>query len=577
MQSLKDRNHRILVIDDNPAIHEDFRKILVSDSSVDELSECEAAFFGDDAQADVQPDFELGFAHQGQEGLEMVLAAIADERPYAMAFVDMRMPPGWGGLKTIEHLWQVDPDLQVVICTAYSDNSWSDICQRLGQTDGLLVLKKPFDIAEVSQLASALTEKWTLTKQARLKQQDLEELVEQRTTELREQAAALQQKQKMEAVGSLAGGIAHEFNNLLQVIQGYTGFAQQGLAEDDQRFQDLAEVLKAADRAASLTSQLLCFSRTDQSETRVIPIAPMLEDLARLLKPVIGEHIALTIEPADDCRVMADPSGLQQALLNLFVNARDAMPAGGDLVLATRTETLSAADCQRHGLNSPGPYVCFSLTDTGEGMSTDQIDRIFEPFFTTKEVGKGTGLGLAMVHGFVERHHGLIKVESEVGRGTTFRVYLPVVDEPTVEESDADDGVAIGGVETLLIAEDEPMVRRVAQRILTDAGYQVLCAENGQQAVELFAQHQADIALTLLDVVMPKMTGREAYELIREMDPCAHVVFCTGYDPETSHAASFDQEDLTLVQKPYDPPHLLRTIRNVLDGCTQVKETACMV
>lgn len=562
-------NRRILIIDDNLAIHEDFRKLLVPEEASKSLLDAEAAFFGEPVEPSQTLHIELDSANQGKSGLKKVSASIASGRPYAMAFVDMRMPPGWDGLTTIEHLWKVDPDLQVVICTAYSDNSWSDICQRLGHTDQLLILKKPFDNVEVCQLALAMTEKWSLQRQARLKQCDLERLVDERTAELAVRDAALRQKQKLEAIGSLAGGVAHEFNNLLQVIQSYTRFAQEGLEETEQRFQDLTQVMKASDRAASLTSQLLCFSRADQFAPRPTETWPLLNELTHLLKPLIGENIDLRVETREDAiLVMADPGGLHQVLLNLCINARDAMPGGGELTLRAETVDRTLQDCEHRGGGQPGPYVCFAVTDQGMGMSEEQIGRIFEPFFTTKEVGKGTGLGLAMVHGFVEQHRGVIDVESEPGVGTTFRILLPAAAPDQTEDVNVETNASStsGGSETLLIAEDEPLVRSVAERILTRAGYRVLTAENGEQAVEMFNEHRDEIALTLLDVMMPRLTGREAFEQIRQVDADAQAIFCTGYDPETSHAESFEHDNLSLITKPFQQDELLRAVRQCLDA-----------
>lgn len=571
MQSLDtDINRRILLIDDNPAILEDFRKILEPASVDQELLDAEAAFFGEVASASLDLQVEIDSADQGQEGLEKVIAAQAENRPYAMAFVDMRMPPGWDGLTTIEQLWEADPDLQVVICTAYSDNSWSDICERLGETDQLLILKKPFDNVEVCQLALALTKKWSLQRQARLKQSELARLVDERTTELREMDAALRQKQKLEAIGSLAGGVAHEFNNLLQAILGYTRFAQEGLNTTDQRFIDLAQVINAGNRAATLTSQLLSFSRTDEYDPQPTETAQILDDLARLLRPIIEATIVVRIEPPEAVSyAMVDPAGLQQVLLNLSVNARDAMPAGGELTIRSENATLSSRDCERLGGAQPGPHVAFCVTDTGTGMTSEQASRIFEPFFTTKEVGKGTGLGLAMVHGYVESHGGVIDVSSELGAGTTFRILLPAADHMANQKLESEPEIISGGHETLLIADDEPYVLAVAARILTNAGYRVLTATNGAEAVDVFTQHQDEIALTLLDAVMPRLTGRQAFGQIRQLDANAPAIFCSGYDPDTSDADSLRQENLPLVQKPYEPDALLRTVRESLDKSIQ--------
>ncbi|EMI52132.1 response regulator [Rhodopirellula sallentina] len=267
---------RILIIDDNPSIHEDFRKILTVDRETQSLADAANAFFGDDegGSNDIEGgpplEVELDSAYQGQEGYQKVLSAMMEGRPYTLAFCDIRMPPGWDGLTTIEHLWQADPNLQVVICSAYSDNTWADISRRLGRSDRLLILKKPFDNAEVMQLAVALIEKRRLINAASVKQVELEAMVQERTQQLEQRDQALRQKQKLESIGSLAGGVAHEFNNLLQAIGGYTSFAMEEIDPEGQAYNDLTHVVEATSRASEITGQLLSFSRKQTPKRRFV-------------------------------------------------------------------------------------------------------------------------------------------------------------------------------------------------------------------------------------------------------------------------------------------------------------------
>jgi two-component system, NtrC family, sensor kinase len=568
MQSLAvDTNRRVLVIDDNAAIHDDFRKILVPNRDTAELEDAEAAFFGVPVDSLPGLDFELDSAHQGKDGFELVRTAVVEERPYAMAFVDMRMPPGWDGLTTIEHLWKADPDLQVVICTAYSDQSWGDICERLGKSDQLLILKKPFDNTEVSQLALALTEKWMLQRKARLKQSELEMLVRERMVEIRAKDAALQQKQKLEAIGSLASGVAYEFNNLLQAILGYTRFAQEGLSAEDSRFKDLEQVRKAGDQAAALASQLLNFAREDKGEPTAVSARAALSDLASLLKPIIGMQIAMSVElPTGDPHVMVEADGLQQALMSLCVNARDAMPCGGELKIRCEMVNPSPEQFSVHGIDDAVSYARFTIEDTGMGMRDGQIDRIFEPFFTTKEVGQGAGLGLAIVHGFVKRHDGLIEVTTDVGLGTTFHLFLPLTDPAVSNSLPCNVEQVSGGSETLLLAEVDPVVRKVHGRILNRAGYKVLLAENGTDAVKLFRANREEIALTILDIIMPDMTGREICDRIRDVAPEASAMFCTSHDPSSPQSEGLLDDEMTLIMKPVEADVLLKAVRDELDN-----------
>ncbi len=566
-------NRRILIIDDNPAIHEDFRKILTLDQGGQDLADAEAAFFGEPGDTGPRLEVEVDSAHQGQEGLEKVAAAISDNRPYALAFVDMRMPPGWDGLKTIEEVWKVDPALQIVICTAYSDNSWSDICERLGRTDQLLILKKPFDNAEVCQIALALTEKWNLSRQARLKQHDLERLVDERTSQLREKEKALRHKQKLETIGSLAGGIAHEFNNLLQVIRGYTRFAMDELAEESQPYHDLTHVVKASDQAAMITSQLLSFSRKQPSQKTNLATNDIATTTLKMVKPVLGEQIELTTNLDDETGIVhVDANIMSQVLLNLCINARDAMADGGKLTVETeQTEIVNQRGrlfTPRQPNLKPGNYAVITVTDTGTGIPDDVIERVFDPFFTTKEVGKGSGMGLAMVFGAAQDHDGTVTVESIDGIGSTFRIFLPVVCDSISENWHAkvdDERTSLTGSETILVAEDEPAVRDVTVRTLLRSGYNVITATNGEDAVDQFQQNSDGIDLAILDVVMPGLNGHQALDRMKTIRPTVKAIFCTGYDPDTAQIETCESEPVATIYKPVSPEALLVAVRQTLE------------
>jgi PAS domain S-box-containing protein len=383
---------------------------------------------------------------------------------------------------------------------------------------------------------------------------------------LRRKEEEFRQSQRMEAVGQLAGGIAHEFNNLLQAIGGYTKYAMEGLPVDGQRYQDLRQVCQATERAATLTRQLLGFSRRQTMERRNVDPNQLIVDLAKMIRPVIGEHIDLRVNSDDHAGTLyADPGELQQALLNLCLNARDVMPSGGRLILRTEAVVLSEDFCEFDSQLAPGRYVVFSVADTGCGMSREVKQRIFEPFYTTKEVGKGTGLGLAQVYGVVQQHGGTIHVYSEPGRGTTFKVYLPSVNTTPDAESEQAVSYAPGGSETILVAEDDPMACDLARRILITAGYSVMVASNGEEALQLFRANRDKISLLLLDVLMPKLSGHEVYRRVKEENADIEAVFCTGYDPETARSDVLSENNLPLVEKPFNPEKLLRTIREVLD------------
>jgi signal transduction histidine kinase len=453
-------NRRILLVDDMPAIHEDFRKILVAQK--DELSVLETALFGD-APATVTASFDLDSAYQGQEGLVKVQAAVAAGQPYAMAFVDMRMPPGWDGVQTIERLWQLDPQLQVVICTAYADTTWDEVLEQLDTRDRLLILKKPFDAIEVYQLAAALTTKWQLTQQAAQQLTLLESAVQKRTQELSQANAALQseiserkhlqmqlvQSEKLASIGQLAAGVAHEINNPIGQVFSNFGSLERYLAQ-------LFEMLGAYEQAESSLSDPgvvthlrelgqrveisylkedipVLMQESKQGILRVRQIVQDLKDFSRVdttqnwqladlhqgidstLNVVTNEikykaDVVKAYGELEDIECL--PSEINQVVMNLLVNAAQSMVGEqrGRITLRTGCE----AD-----------EVWLEVADTGSGMAPEVLNRIFEPFFTTKPIGKGTGLGLSLSYGIVQKHRGRIEVSSIVGQGSTFRVTLP--------------------------------------------------------------------------------------------------------------------------------------------------------
>lgn len=384
---------------------------------------------------------------------------------------------------------------------------------------------------------------------------------------LREKEEQLRHKLQLEAVGALAGGIAHEFNNLLQAIRGFAALARDGLDARDERHHDLTQVIDAADRAAELTRQLLGFSRRQVLERVRCDPNEVVADLTKMLRPVIGEQIEVrvTLEPHVGY-LFADRTLLLQNLLNLCINARDAMPAGGLISIATRQAVVAEEECETHGNIKPGHYIALVVADNGCGMPREVKDRIFEPFFTTKGIGKGTGLGLAMVYGNIQQHGGAVTVDSTVGRGTTFTLYLPMAEDcPPLEEHTMPNPV-VCGQETILVAEDESMVRDLAVRILTRAGYSVLVAADGAEAVQVFEAHRDEISLAVLDVIMPKVNGHEVYERIKCVDRDVPIVFCSGYDPETEHVKVLVDVGVRILQKPFTAEALLGTIREVLDS-----------
>jgi len=458
------QNRRILLVDDMPAIHEDFRKILVPQAACADLGAVEAALFGDEPPAAASA-FELDSAYQGQEALALVQASLKAGRPYALAFVDMRMPPGWDGVQTIERLWQADPRLQVVICTAYSDTSWDEVLARLDVRDRLLILKKPFDAIEVRQLANMLTAKWQMTQDAAAQLVRMEDAVLERTREITRSNEALQaeiserkhlqgqlvQSEKLASIGQLAAGVAHEINNPIGYIfsnfgtlEGYLGklfemlVAYEG-AEGSVNAPEVAARLRSLReeveleflkedipvlmresrqgivRVRQIVQDLKDFSRVDS--TQDFQLADLHHGIDSTLN-VVANEIKYKADVVKEYGEIPDieclPSQLNQVVMNLVVNAAQATgEERGRITIRT-------------GVTLDTEHVWLEVADTGAGIPPDTLKRIFEPFFTTKPVGKGTGLGLSLSYGIVQKHHGRIDVESVVGQGTTFRVTLPM-------------------------------------------------------------------------------------------------------------------------------------------------------
>jgi two-component system cell cycle sensor histidine kinase/response regulator CckA len=697
-------NHRILIIDDNPSIHEDFRKILgPADAKLaEELDATEASLFGDHAGSSSAQNFRIDSAFQGQEGLEKVRAACAEGAPYAVAFVDVRMPPGWDGIETISRIWKEFPDLQIVICTAYSDYSWDEIAKSVGNTDKMLVLKKPFDNVEVLQMAHALSKKWQLTQMGRKQMEELDALVNQRTAELRaanarltgevaERAAAeealrrseerfskafhsspvpmaiqrpegkacldanisflelvgasreavlagsttfwadestptvlrqelaarhavrnlaatirttsdetrevlvaaenlelgnasyhllilqditdrvrleneLRQAQKMEAVGRLAAGVAHDFNNILTVILGNTSTQLRNPRLDKKLTCSLTQVQRAAERATALTRQLLAYSRKQIIQRRPLALNEVVEQTVAMLRRLIGEHIALDMQLAPDLPpIFADPSNVEQVIMNLALNARDAMPDGGKLTLATTRVEIDKASRARNPEAQLGPFICLAVKDTGYGMDAATVGRIFEPFFTTKDPGQGTGMGLATVYGVLKQHGGWIEVDTAPGRGTSIRTFFPLSKEGFVaasakSESLPTESTPINDI-TILVVEDEEMLREFVSEALGTLGYHVLSAANGRDALNVWAEHRDEIALLLTDVVMPEsISGRQLAHTLIQDKPNLKVIFTSGYSSELFESEFEREKEHVFLAKPYLPDRLAQTV-----------------
>ncbi|HXI69408.1 MAG TPA: response regulator [Verrucomicrobiae bacterium] len=676
-------NRRILLVDDNTSIHDDFRKILSPENSRKAaVKKLGAALFDRTQPAVEQASFELDSAQQGQEGLEMVKRALAEQRPYALAFVDVRMPPGWDGVETIARIWEVQPDLQIVVCTAYSDYSWEEMRSKVSQPDSLLVLKKPFDNIEVQQLAHTLTKKWQLSHQSALQMTELaranesllmseerfskafhesplpsgiqsfpdqrfvdvnqrfaevtgykreeligrtaaelfiwdkpaqadewyecllrQELVRDHEARIRSQSGALRetlvslspvalggqphvlllvqdvserillerqlrQAQKMEAIGQLAAGVAHDFNNILTVIHGHAGMLLHGVDAASQQAKSLGQISLAADRAATLIRQLLMFSRKQVMQFKHIDLNDNLRTAIKMLERLVGEHVEIDFRPHSPLpAIHADCSMLEQIVMNLAVNARDAMPNGGKITISTALETVQRGFTPMDPERREGEYICLAFSDSGIGMDTQVLNRIFEPFFTTKSVGKGTGLGLSTVFGIVRQHKGWLEVESKPGKGTTFRVYFPASQHTAEKTEVMADTVLYAGRETILVAEDELALREMVVQVLKIQGYYVLEASSGTHAIQVWEQANRQVDLLLTDMVMPGgVMGSELAERLSSRNPRLKVIYTSGYSPGMAGKDASLLEGRNFLPKPYSIGKLSEAVRGCLDA-----------
>jgi two-component system cell cycle sensor histidine kinase/response regulator CckA len=435
------------------------------------------------------------------------------------------------------------------------------------QGRGALIRNRMGKPVKMIGLCMDITARKQSEKRLQTSHDELERRIEQRTAESKSLEEQLLQSQKLEAVGRLAGGIAHDFNNLLTVIFGYAELSRDRLQADDPLRRNLDEILRAGNRAAALTRQLLAFSRKQVMQPKVIDLNALIADLERMLARMIGEDIELrtTLQKGLGC-VRADPGQMEQVIMNLVVNARDALPAGGKVTIETANIYLDKAYAADHVAVPPGRYVMLAVSDNGIGMNEETQQHIFEPFFTTKEVGKGTGLGLSTVYGIVKQSEGNIWVYSEPGKGTTVKTYLPRVDESADEyQRPAALADLPRGNETIILVEDDETVRKLAREVLETCGYRVLEAADATIALLICDQHPEAIHLLLADVVMPEMSGRDVANQLLSQRPQLRVLFMSGYtDDAIVHHGVLD-EGMNFIQKPFTPDALAVKVRQALD------------
>jgi len=370
----------------------------------------------------------------------------------------------------------------------------------------------------------------------------------------------------MEAVGQLSGGIAHDFNNILTAIIGYGNLLKMQVEKDSTLSTYMKYILDSAERAANLTQDLLAFSRKQMISPKPTNVNEVIKGTEKILLRLIGADIELSTHLSDkDLIVMADSTRMEHVLMNLATNARDAMPEGGNLFISSESTEIDERFINIYGYGEKGKYAVITVSDTGVGMDEQTKDKIFEPFFTTKEVGKGTGLGLAMVYGIVKQHDGFINVYSEPGKGTTFKLYLPLIYAEITDTKGIDLPISKGGIETILVAEDDALVRKFMREVLEGAGYTVIEVKDGEDAIDVFIENKDRIQLLILDVIMPKKNGKEVYDTLKGSFPLIKAIFTSGYSADILYKKGIISEGPEVILKPISSNNLLRKIRDLLD------------
>jgi signal transduction histidine kinase len=588
---------RILLITDQPAAAADFHRLL-------------------QPAAAPRPGlhaFELDPAATTAEALPRLQAALTADRPYALAVIDLRPVPGADALEAAAKCFQADPDLQIILCAAPAEYAREDIDARLGQSGRLAVLQKPFDPVELSHLAHTLAEKWALGRQLRALRNQLEDLVNTRTHQLQAANDQLKveiternlaeevkaQAQKMEAVGRLADGLAHDFNNLITVIRGFVQCLKTEMHRNPAVTEALQEINEATERAAKLTAKMVMFSPQKQVRPQYIRLDEVVSQFGGMLIRMLGEDVTqiaaeynqehhtgmlmrsmgddidMEIQTGQDpLPVHADPVMIEKLVVNLALNARDAMPKGGRLLICTGHVEITEDDSRRNPRARPGRFAWLSVEDTGCGLAPEALAHLYEPYFTTKKTAVGAGLGLASAYGIVKQHDGWIEVESQPGRGSRFKVFLPeeapkAAPAPSKAPIISEDlPTPVGGneTETILVVENDDSIRRLAKLWLQRKGYRIYEATSAAEALNAWAAHGANIDLLITDMFLSgALSGEELAEKLLAKKPGLKVIYSTGFTPEAFSGKLVLRDGINFLGKPYHPNKLVETVRRRLD------------
>ena len=507
--------------------------------------------------AEHAPHLRLDVVRSSKEALQRVQDTTVD-----LVLTDLRMPD-MGALDFLREVRARALQVPTVVVTGQGDEQTAVAALKLGAYD-YIVKRDDY----LTQLPSAIDNSIDRFRLAQVNRQLETELADRERAEAERARLAelLQRAQKIDSLGRLAGGVAHDFNNLLTVITGHADLISVQLGNDDPLHDSVTEIKAAAVRAGELTRQLLAFSRRQLLQPRVLDLNASIRESTKMLRRLLGEDVELaTVLDTALARIKADPGQLDQVLVNLAVNARDAMPRGGKLTIETRNVTVDAEEAQRHPSFQPGTYVLLAVSDTGAGIADKDMPYIFEPFFTTKGQGQGTGLGLSMVYGIVKQSGGWIWAYSEPGRGTTFKIYLPRVEARLTPVDPAAEPDSPRGSETILVVEDDETVRKLTCHVLRKHGYEVMEASNGGEALLTCEAHREPIPLLISDVVMPRMSGPELAARLQTLHPEMRVLYTSGYTDAAVVRHGLSEDTMWFLQKPFTPSQLARKVRDVLD------------
>lgn len=561
---------KILIVDDNVGIHNDFRKILIPKKT--EISErydlLESDFFDDENATISTPSFtfELVFASQGQEAFELVKRSVARKEPFQLAFMDVRMPPGWNGIETTEKIWKVDPNIEIVICSAFSDYSWSEISNTLKTPDRWVILKKPFDPIEVQQLSHSLSAKWFLHRDNIDYMNNLEEKIEERTAELETTQSELLRAQRLEVLGRLSAGVGHEINNPLMFVSANIEFAiTELLKSDPEKFKgvikDLNDAKSGADRIRRIVADMRSFSRPDKDEIAAVDLNKVFSVVSNMIGNQLKSKAMLIIDVDEIPKVAGVKGKLEQVFINLLVNAAEAIPDG-----QARENTICVSTTIEND------NVIIDVTDSGSGIDSDDLEHLFEPFFSKKSNENGLGLGLSICHRIIRSFGGDLEAMSELGKGTTMRVSLPIATKEQIAKisSTTDSFRPLESSSTneklhILIVDDEPLVASALKRLLGKS-YDAEIANSGRDALDLCLAEDYDVVLC--DLMMGDMTGMSLYEdLCKEKEHYSkRFVFVTGGAYTPSAETFIRVTKSPCLTKPATPKDLDQAILSVRRG-----------